>query len=73
MAIADLPAPDKPVNHSNTGCWPICSARAFLFTSTCCIWMFCERRREKSIRPAPTVALVRRSMRMKLPVSRLLL
>ena len=40
-------------------------------TSIACQWTFCERRSAKSIIPAPTVALVSRSMRMKPPVSRL--
>jgi hypothetical protein len=39
-------------------------------TSSACQWMFCARRSAKWIMPAPTVALVILSIRMKPPVSR---
>ena len=42
-----------------------------LSTSSACQWTLVARRRPKSIMPAPTVALVKRSIRMKPPVSRL--
>ena len=70
LAIVDLPAPDRPVNHSTLGFWPLAAARAALSTSTVCHFRFAARRSAKRIIPAPTVSLEMRSTRMKLPVSR---
>ena len=72
LAMVDLPEPDRPVNHSTAGLLALHGgARAVLFTSSACQWTLVARRRPKSIMPAPTVALVKRSIRMKPPVSRL--
>ena len=69
--MVDLPEPDKPVNHRMAGFWPFMAARVALFTSSACQCTLVARISEKSIMPAPTVALVKRSIRMKPPVSRL--
>ena len=34
--MVDLPAPDRPVNHSTAGFWPFSAARAALSTSSRC-------------------------------------
>ena len=47
LAIVDLPAPERPVNHSTRGFWPFAVARAALWTSTACQWMLCARRSAK--------------------------
>ena len=67
--MVDLPAPERPVNHSTAGRWFLAAARVALLTSSACQWMFCARRRAKRIMPAPTVPLVIRSIRMKPPAS----
>ena len=68
--MVDLPEPDRPVNHSTAGFWRFRSARACLSTSSDCQWMLAARRSGCRIMPAPTVALVMRSIRMKAPVAR---
>ena len=38
--MVDLPAPDRPVNHSTAGLWRFSAARARLVvTSSACQWM----------------------------------
>ena len=71
LAMVDLPAPDRPVNHSTAGCWPFISERAALSTSSWCQTMSALRVRIAVTMPAPTVPRVRRSIRMKPPSSRL--
>ena len=43
LAMVDLPEPDRPVNHSTAGFWPLSSARACLFTSSACQWTLVAR------------------------------
>jgi hypothetical protein len=69
-AIVDFPAPDKPVSHSTAGNWSFSSARCSRPTVSACQWILLARRRPKAIIPAPAVSLVRRSIKMKAPVSR---
>ena len=68
--MVDFPAPDRPVNQTTPGRWPLIATRASLVTSSACQWMLSDRRSAKSIMPAPTVALVSRSMSTNPPVSR---
>ena len=68
--MVDLPEPDSPVNQNTAGRWFFMSARTRLPTSSNCQWMFSARRSECRIMPAPTVALLMRSIRMKAPVVR---
>ena len=68
--MVDLPEPESPVNHSTAGFWCFMAARACLPTSSDCQWMLAARRSGCRIMPAPTVALVMRSIRMKAPVVR---
>ncbi len=68
--MVDLPAPEMPVNQTTPGRCPLIATRASLVTSSACQWMLSDRRSAKSIRPAPTVTLVSRSMSTKPPVSR---
>jgi bifunctional enzyme CysN/CysC len=42
--MVDLPAPERPVNHSTLGLCPSKAARLSLCTSSACQWMLCERR-----------------------------
>ena len=70
-AIVDLPEPDRPVNHSTPGRLALDRRARALSTSSSCQGMLAARRKGKRIMPAPTVALVSRSIRMKPPVSRL--
>ena len=70
-AMVDFPAPDKPVSHSTAGVCSFCAARCSRPTVSACQWMLLARRRPKAIIPAPAVSLVKRSIRMKAPVSRL--
>ncbi|MCY1523097.1 hypothetical protein D9M68_579820 [compost metagenome] len=69
--MVDLPAPDSPVNQTTRGDWCLSAAWARRSTSMACQWTFCARRSAKCSMPAPTVLLVRRSMTMKPPSSRL--
>ena len=55
----------------DAGRWPFSAARASAVTSSACQWTFSERRSAKCNSPAPTVALVRRSMMTNPPMSRL--
>jgi hypothetical protein len=71
LAMVDLPEPDRPVNHRTAGFWPFSAARACLFDVQRLPVDVGARRSENAIMPAPTVALVKRSIRMKPPVSRL--
>ncbi|MNC67566.1 hypothetical protein D3C75_1180740 [compost metagenome] len=71
LAMVDLPAPDNPVNHRIRGDCPLSVAWASRFTSTACQCTFCARRKAKCSMPAPTVRLLRRSIMMNPPVSRL--
>ena len=68
LAMVDLPDPDRPVNHSTTGFWPLALARWDLSTSSACQWMFWLRRNANLIMPTPAVALVSGSIRMKDPL-----
>ena len=70
LAIVDLPEPESPVNQRIVGFWCFSPARAVRSTSIACQWIFDARRSAKLIIPAATVALVKRSIRMKPPVSR---
>ena len=69
--MVDLPAPDRPVNHSTAGFWSFSAACVSRLTSSACQWMLCARRSAKWSMPAPTVALVSLSIRMKPPSTRL--
>ncbi len=71
FATDDLPAPGRPVSQTTNGRWPSAAARMSRSTSTACQVTFCERRSANCKSPAPTVAFVIRSIRMKPPVSRL--
>ena len=68
-ATVDLPEPDSPVNHSTAGFWCLRLARASLSIEVAWRWTLEARRSGWSIIPAAAVALVKRSIRMKLPVS----
>ena len=70
--MVDLPAPDRPVNHSTHGFWPF-SARARRLVDVERLPVDVLRAPQREVRscPAPTVSLVSRSIRMKPPVSRL--
>ena len=68
--MVDLPEPDRPVNQNTAGRWFLASARSFLSTSSDCQWILSARLSGCRIMPAPTVALVMRSIRMKAPVAR---
>ena len=70
-AIVDFPAPDSPVSHSTAAVCSFSAARCSRPTVSACQWMLLARRRPKAIIPAPAVSLVKRSIRMKAPVSRL--
>jgi hypothetical protein len=39
--MVDLPAPERPVNHSTRGFWPFMARAPSLSTSSACQWMFC--------------------------------
>ena len=65
--MVDLPAPDRPVNHSTAGFCPFSAAWVSRLTSRCWRWMFDARRSAKWIIPAATVALVNLSIRMNPP------
>ena len=70
--MVDLPAPERPVNHRMHGLLALeLGAGTACSTSSACQWMLVARRRPKRIMPAATVALVKRSIRMKEPVVRL--
>ena len=71
-AIVDFPAPDNPVNHSTAACCSFNAARSLRPTVRLCQCRLLARRRPKAIIPAPAVWLVKRSIRMKAPVSRLI-
>ena len=67
LAMVDLPAPDRPVNHSTAGFWPLSAAWVSRLTSRCWRWMLSDRRSAKWSIPQATVALVSLSIRMKPP------
>ena len=69
--MVDLPAPDRPVNHSTAGFWPFSVACVSRLTSRCWRWMLSALRSAKWSMPQATVALVSLSMRMKPPSTRL--
>ena len=68
--MVDLPAPERPVNHSTAGFWPFSAACVSRLTSRCWRWMLCARRSAKWSIPQATVALVSLSIRMKPPSAR---
>ena len=47
LAMVDLPAPERPVNHSTQASGPSARRAAGLLTSSACQWMFCARRSAK--------------------------
>ena len=52
LAIVDLPAPDRPVNHRIAGRWCFRAARACLGRpSASCRWMLVARRRREGDQP----------------------
>ena len=71
LAMVDLPAPDRPVNQSTQGFWPFSAARAPLVdVERLPVDVGARGAARSGSCPAPTVALVKRSIRMKPPVSR---
>ncbi len=69
--MVDLPEPDRPVNQSTQGFWPFSAARAALVdVERLPVDVGARGAARSAIMPAPTVALVMRSIRMKAPVSR---
>ena len=72
LAMVDLPEPDRPVNHRIAGFWLLeRRARRPCRVRAAASGYWCARRKPKSIMPAPTVWLLKRSMMMKEPVLRL--
>ena len=69
LAIVDLPAPDRPVNHRMAVCCPFSSARCRGVTVESCQWILLARRSANAIIPAAAVSCVKRSIRMNPPVS----
>ena len=67
-----LPEPDKPVSQMH---WARCNFSAdlaSLLISSACQWTLLARRKAKFNMPAPTVSNVNLSIKMKLPITRLL-
>jgi hypothetical protein len=70
LAIVDLPAPDRPVNHSTQGRCPFSAARAGATSSVLPVDVVRAAQREVQHARADGV-VAERSIRMKPPVSRL--
>ena len=58
LAIVDLPAPERPVNHRIAGRWCLIAACASRSTVRSWRWMLVARRRPWAIIPAAAVSLV---------------
>ena len=68
--MVDLPAPDRPVNHSTAGRWPLSAAWVSRLTSRCWRWMLLRSPKREVEHPQATVALVSLSIRMNPPSTR---